>query len=137
MARVRSADSFWALVKPTPLTVMSREVLSFEDEEGGSGAGAGDVEGVGGEAGDGDEAAGGQHGVAEGFVFDAGLFEREVEASFALAVGPGAVGGAVAGGAGFAVEDGRGEDGLDLEGSEERTRCGGLGVHGGGGRRWL
>ena len=100
-----------------------QEVSALEDVEGGAGAGAGDVEGVAGEAGDGDETAGGLHGVAEGFVFDAGLFEREVEAGFALAVEPGAVGGAVAGGAGFAVEDGcvrcAGEDRLDLEGSEQ------------------
>ena len=84
-----------------------QELLAFEDVEGGGVARAGDEEGVAAEAGNGDEAAGGAHGVAEGFVFDAGLMEREVDAGFALAVGPGAVGGAVGGGAGFAVEEGR------------------------------
>jgi hypothetical protein len=111
-----------------------QEVLAFEDVEGGGVAGAGDEEGVGGEAGDGDEAAGGEHGVAEGFVLDTGIFEREVEAGFALAVGPGAVGGAVRGGAGFAVDDGGDKDGLDLGGREQRAGgCGGCGVQGAGG----
>jgi hypothetical protein len=97
------------------------EVLVFEEVEGGGVAGAGDVEGVVGEAGDGDEAAGGEHGVAEGFVAVAGIIEREVEAGGALAVEPGAVGGAGGGGAGFAVEQWGGEDGLDLGGSEQRA----------------
>jgi len=114
-----------------------QELLALKDVEGGGVAGAGDEEGVAAEAGDGDEAAGGAHGVAEGFVFDAGLMEREVDAGFALAVGPGAVGGAVGGGAGFAVEEGRVrftvEGGFDLEGREQRARCGGLGVQGAGG----
>lgn len=110
------------------------KVLAFEDVEGGGVAGAGDIEGVGGEAGDGDEAAGAEHGVAEGFVLDAGVFEGEVDAGFAFGVGPGAVGGAVGGGAGFAVEDGGEEDGLDLEGREEGAGCRGLGVRGARGR---
>jgi len=110
------------------------EVLAFEDVEGGGVAGAGDEEGVVCEAGDGDEAAAGNHGVAEGFVAVAGVIEREVGAGCALAVGPGAVGGAVAGGAGFAVEEGRGEDGFDLEGREQGARgCGWLGAQGVGG----
>ena len=106
------------------------EVLIFEDVEGGGVAGAGDEEGVAGEAGEGDESAGGEHGVAEGFVVDAGVVEREVDAGSALGVGPGAVGGAVGGGAGFAGEEGRVEDGFDLEGREERAGFGGLGVQG-------
>jgi hypothetical protein len=115
-----------------------QELLAFEDVEGGGVAGAGDEEGVAAKAGNGDEAAGGPHGVAEGSVFDAGLLEREVDAGFALAVGPGAVGGAVRGGAGFAVEEGRVrfavEDGFDLEGREQRARgCGWLGVQEAGG----
>ncbi len=69
------------------------EVLVFEGVEGGGVAGAGDGEGVAGEAGDGDEFAGGEHGVAEGFVVDAGVVEGEVDAGLALGVGPGAVGG--------------------------------------------
>ena len=101
-------------------------VLVFEGVEGGGVASAGDEEGVVGEAGDGDEFAGGEHGVAEGFVAVAGIFEREVDAGFALGVGPSAVGG----GAGFAFTEGRGEDGFDLGGREERARCGGLGVQG-------
>jgi hypothetical protein len=109
------------------------EVGAFEDVEGGGVAGAGDEEGVAAEAGNGDETAGGEHGVAEGFVLDAGLFEGEVDAGFALAVGPGAVGGAVGGGAGFAVEDGREEDGLDLVEREECAGRGGGGVRGDGG----
>jgi hypothetical protein len=106
------------------------EVLVFEDVEGGGVAGGGDEEGVAAEAGDGDEFAGGEHGVAEGFVVDAGVVEGEVDAGFALGVGPGAVGGAIGGGAGFAFTEGRGEDGFDLGRREERARCGELGVQG-------
>ena len=61
---------------------------------------------------------------------DAGVVEGEVDAGFALGVGPGAVGGAVGGGSGFAFTEGRGEDGFDLGGGEERARCGELGVQG-------
>ena len=101
-------------------------MLDFEDVEGGGVAGAGDEEGVAAEAGDGDEAAGGEHGVAEGFVVDAGVVEGEVDAGLALGVGPGAVGGR----AGFACAEGRGEDGFDLGGGEEGAGCGGLGAQG-------
>ena len=59
-----------------------------------------------------------------------GNVEGEVDADFALGVGPGAVGGAVGGGAGFAFAGGRGEDGFDLGGGEERARGGELGVQG-------
>jgi hypothetical protein len=110
-----------------------QEVLAFEDVEGGGVAGAGDEEGVAGEAGEGDEAAGGEHGVAEGFVLDAGFAEGEVDAGFALGVGPGAVGGAVGWGAGFAGGEGGGENGFDLGGGEEGARGGGGGVRGLGG----
>ena len=103
-------------------------MLVFEGVEGRGVAGGGDEEGVVGEAGDGDEFAGGEHGVAEGFVAVAGVVEGEVDAGCALGVGPGAVGGAVAGGAGFAFTEGRGEDGFDLGGGEERARCAELGV---------
>jgi len=106
------------------------QMLVFEDVEGGGVAGGGDEEGVAAEAGDGDEFAGGEHGVAEGFVVDAGVVEGEVDAGLALGVGPGAVGGAVGGGAGFAFAEGRGEDGFDLGGAEKRARCGELGVQG-------
>jgi len=61
---------------------------------------------------------------------DAGVVEGEVDAGYALGVGPGAVGGAVGGGAGFAFAEGRGEDGFDLGGGEEGARCGELGVQG-------
>src|ERR1700735_4777178 len=97
-------------------------VLVFEGVEGGGVASAGDEEGVVGEAGDGDEFAGGEHGVADGFVLDAGVGEGEVDAGFAPGGGPSAVGG----GAGFAFTEGRGEDGFDLGGGEERARCGEL-----------
>jgi hypothetical protein len=42
----------------------------------------------------------------KGFVVDAGVVEGEVDAGFALRVGSGAVGGAVAGGVGFAFAEG-------------------------------